>query len=178
MALTSAHDRYGTVAISIHWLSAILIIILLVSGFRAGATDDMAAKAFLLRIHLPMALLLLLLTAFRIVWWLKFDDRPDPVAGTLRSQEHMARAVHLLFYVVVLGMIASGVGMILLSGGLPLIFSTTNVALPEFWRYPPRVPHVLGARLMVALLVVHLAAALYHQFVRRDKVLRRIWFAD
>jgi cytochrome b561 len=122
--------------------------------------------------------LVLVLTAFRIVWWLGFDRRPDPVEGSPQLQERLARVVHLLFYIVILGMVASGVGMMLLSGAVPLIFTAEPAILPEFWRYPPRVPHGIGARLLVALLVFHTAAALYHHFIRRDQLLRRIWFAD
>jgi len=178
MALESTSDRYGTVAIAIHWLAALLIFIVLITGFRSAGTDDVATKLAALRIHLPAAVLVLVLTAFRIVWWLGFDQKPDPIAGSPPAQERLARAVHVLLYIVVLGMVASGVGMMVLSGAVPIIFGPDAASLPNFWRYPPRVPHGLGARLMVALLVFHLAAALYHHYVRRDASLRRIWFAD
>ena len=178
MALESTSDRYGTVAIAIHWLAALLIFIVLITGFRSGGTEDAATKLAALRIHLPAAVLVLMLTAFRIVWWLGFDQKPDPIAGSLLAQERVARAVHLLLYIVVLGMVASGVGMMVLSGAVPIVFGTDAASLPDFWRYPPRVPHGLGARLMVALLAFHVAAALYHHYVRRDASLRRIWFAD
>jgi cytochrome b561 len=45
----SGPDRYGTIAISIHWLSAILITALLGSGFGAANAVDAAAKAGALR---------------------------------------------------------------------------------------------------------------------------------
>jgi cytochrome b561 len=178
MALESTPDRYGTVAIAIHWLAALLILIVLITGFRSAGTDDAAAKLAALRIHLPAAVLVLVLTAFRIVWWLGFDQKPDPIAGSPPAQERVARAVHVLLYIVVLGMVASGVGMMVLSGAVPIVVGAASASLPEFWRYPPRVPHGLGARLMVALLAFHVAAALYHHYVRRDVSLRRIWFAD
>ena len=178
MALTSTPDRYGTVAIAIHWSATLLILIVLITGFRSAGTDDLATKLAALRIHLPAAMLALLLTAFRIIWWLGFDQKPDPIAGSPPAQERLARAVHLLLYVVLLGMVASGVGMMVLSSAAPIIFGAEPAALPDFWRYPPRVPHGLGARLMVALLLFHVAAALYHHYVRRDPALRRIWFAD
>ncbi|MEM7501840.1 MAG: cytochrome b/b6 domain-containing protein, partial [Pseudomonadota bacterium] len=46
-----------------------------------------------------------------------------------------------------------------------------------FWDYLPRRPHGLGARLMVALIVFHAGAALYHQFVMKDGLLRRMWYS-
>ncbi len=69
---------------------------------------------------------------------------------------------------------ASGIGLIALSGAAPAIF--TGGSLPNFDIYPPRIPHGIGARLMLALIALHVAAALFHQFVRRDGLLKRMWF--
>lgn len=173
MPLRSRNDRYGSVAIGIHWISAILIVALIGSGFRAAGTVDPAAKAAILRFHAPVAIVVLTLTVLRIVWWWKFDDKPHPVAGSPRWQVRVASTVHVLFYVVTLGMIASGIGMMLLSGAGAVVFGGEGV-LPDFWRYPPRVPHGIGARLFLALLVLHVSAALYHHFVRRDRLLARM----
>jgi cytochrome b561 len=65
----------------------------------------------------------------------------------------------------------------LLSGAGPIVFGADGAALPDFWKYPPRTAHGIGARLFLALLVMHIVAAAYHHFVRRDGLLRRMWFA-
>lgn len=171
--LKSRPDRYGAMAISLHWLSAILILGLLGSGFLAANATDVAKAAFL-RLHVPMALLVLLLTAIRIVWWWRFDRKPLPVHGSPAWQERTARAVHAAFYVVILGMIASGIGMMALSGAGRTVFGGSGMLPPDFHAYPPRVPHGLGAFLLVVLLGVHAGAALYHQFLLRDGLLRRM----
>ncbi|SDI56038.1 cytochrome b561 [Paraburkholderia steynii] len=176
MELKSTSNHYGTVAVSIHWISAILIIALIGSGFRAAATVDFEAKAAILRAHLPIAVTVLCLTAFRIVWWWRMDRKPHPVANAPRWQRRAARASHLLFYVTILGMITSGIGMMMLSGAAPVIFGQQYAVLPDFWKLPPRLPHAIGARFLVALLVLHVGAALHHHFVRRDKLLQRMWF--
>ena len=62
-------------------------------------------------------------------------------------------------------MIASGIGMIALSGAGPVIFGGEG-ALPNFWKYPPRVPHGIGARLLLALLAFHAGAAAWPYVVR------------
>jgi len=177
MVLKSTPGKYGSVALSIHWIGAILILILIVSGFRAASTMDQAAKAMILRVHVPVAIAVLALTILRIVWWLGFDRKPEPIAGSPRWQERIARLVHIVFYVVILGMAASGVGMLALSGAAPTIFSGEGAQLPDFWKYPPRIPHGIGARLFVALLFLHVGAALYHHFIRRDGLLWRMWFS-
>lgn len=176
MTLTCTSDRYGSVAISIHWLSAVLILILLVSGFRAAAADDVGAKMALLRIHLPAAALVLALTVLRIVWWFLYDTKPDPIVDCPPLLDRVAGAVHLFLYLVIFGMIASGVGMMVASAAVPIIAGVDFAPLPDFWRFRPRVPHGVGAKLMLALLAVHIAAALYHHYVRRDQSMRRIWY--
>jgi len=177
IVLKSTSNQYGTVAVSIHWVSAVLILILIVSGLRAAGIMDPAAKAAILRVHVPIATAVLALMLLRIVSWLGFDRKPDPVAGAPRWQERTAWVVHFLFYVVILGMIASGIGMIALSGAAPLIFGGESALLSDFWKYPPRLPHAIGARLLLAMLVLHVGAALYHHFVRRDGLLWRMWFS-
>jgi cytochrome b561 len=81
MNLKSKPDHYGTVAVSIHWLSAILVLALLGSGFGVANAMDAATKASFLRFHIPIAITILFLAAFRIVWWWRFDLRPLPVEG-------------------------------------------------------------------------------------------------
>jgi len=177
MERKSSSDHYGAVAVSIHWITAVLILILIGSGFRAADTLDPAVKAAILRLHVPIAVGVLALTMLRIAWWWGFDRKPAPVAGSPRWQERTAQVVHVLFYVVILGMIASGVGMMVLSGAAPIIFGGDSALLPDFWKYPPRLPHGIGARLLVALLVLHAGAAVYHHFIRRDGLLWRMWFS-
>jgi cytochrome b561 len=82
-----------------HWLSALLIVILIAC---AANTVDTAAKAAILWVHVPLAIAVLALTVVRIGWWGGFDRKPNPIAGAPYSQERTAQAVHLLFYVVVL----------------------------------------------------------------------------
>ncbi|MFS8055944.1 cytochrome b/b6 domain-containing protein [Rhizobium sp. BR 317] len=76
--LKSRVDRYGTVAVSIHWVSAILILVLLGTGFRAANVIDATSKAGILRLHIPIAIAVLLLTLVRIAWWWRFDRKPLP----------------------------------------------------------------------------------------------------
>ena len=172
----SDHSRYGSVAVIVHWLSALLIILLLGLGFRAGQTTDPATKADILQIHAPLGIAVLLLTLFRIVWWSWFDRKPAAVGNSPRWQEVSAKAVHLLFYIIILGMVASGIGMFVLSGAGPILFGGAPGALPDFNAVLPRVPHGFGARALLVLLILHAGAALYHHFIKRDTTLRRMWF--
>lgn len=176
MALKSSSDRYGAIAVAIHWATAVAVAGLLVSGFRAAGTIDPVAKEGLLRIHAIVGGTVLLLTLTRIAWWVFADRHPAEPAGTPRLQGLAARAVHLLFYVVLIGMAASGIGMLALSGAANILFGGAPGPLPDFMVYAPRIPHGFGAFFLVALVLTHVAAALYHQYLLRDRLLARMWF--
>ena len=122
MSMKSSPTTYGAVAVSIHWLSVVLILALLASGMLADETADPAAKARILAAHAPMGIAILLLTLARIVWWWRFDAHPAPLSGDPAWQVKSAKGVHGLLYLVVIGMAASGIGMFALSGAGDIVF--------------------------------------------------------
>lgn len=174
--MKSTRTRYGSVAVTIHWLSALLILAMLGSGFTAASQTDSVAKESILTFHVSAGVLVLVLTLLRLLWWWRVDQKPDPVSGDPAWQTRSAKAIHVLFYVVILGMVASGIGIVALSGAAAILFGTTAGPLPEFSQFLPRGPHGLGARLMLALFVMHAGAALYHQFIKKDGLIWRMWY--
>lgn len=176
MSLKSTKASYGIVAKTIHWFSAVCILLLLGSGFKAGSVSDPVEKIELLKFHIPLGLTIFFLTVFRLIWWWCFDTKPDTSENNPRWQDFSAKAVHVLFYIIIIGMAASGIGMLVLSGAGLLIFGSSYGILPDFNLYPPRLPHGVGARVISFLFVLHASAALYHHFIKRDLTLKRMWF--
>ncbi|WP_162245119.1 cytochrome b/b6 domain-containing protein [Devosia sp. Root436] len=174
MSLTSSPTRYGAVAIAIHWLTAIAIIGMLASGLTAANTGDEAVKLNLLRGHAIMGVLIGVLTLLRIVWWLAFDQRPADAAGLSRGQSLASHVVHYGLYAVILVMVASGIATVILSGGGAQLAGAAPLPLPDFTLAPPFSVHGLLARGLLVLLAGHIGAALWHQFVRRDRLLARM----
>jgi cytochrome b561 len=59
-----------------------------------------------------------------------------------------------------------------MSGGILILG-----ALPkDFWVYPVRTVHYAFSRLLMALIALHIAGALYHTFILKDGLLRRMFF--
>jgi cytochrome b561 len=174
MRFRSSPQVYGLVAIAIHWVTALAVLGLLTSGLIiAGETDDIA-KTSLLRMHAVTGSTVLLLTILRILWWWLVDVRPLPTSRTPPLQARAAHAVHMLFYVALIVMGASGIAMIVLSGAGAILTGAAPGPLPDFTAYAPRGAHGIVAFLLMALIAAHVLAALYHQFVLKDRLLARM----
>ena len=171
--LKSSADRYGSVVIAIHWLTAIAILAMLGTGLAAANTADAAGELILLRVHAITGVIVGALTVFRIVWWLAVDTPPREAAPS-GAQAVAARVVHFGLYAVILVMVASGIATILLTGAGAQLGGEAPLPLPDFTLAPPFTTHGVLARLLIALLIGHVGAALWHQFVRRDRLLARM----
>jgi cytochrome b561 len=174
MSAKSTADRYGSVAVAIHWLTAAAILVLLGLGLAAANAADPATKAALLRVHVPLGIAVVLLTLFRIVWWWRADRRPRPVADMPRWQVGAEHTVRVLIYACILVLGASGITLMVLSGAPAVLFFGAPEPLPDFWTFPPMAGHFLAAFALLALAIGHIGAALYHQFLRRDRLLARM----
>ena len=174
--MKSTSTRYGSVAVTIHWLSAGFILALLASGFRAASLVDGTAKTALLSLHVPLGMIILVLTVMRILWWLIADRKPDASTDSSALQAFTARIVHFLLYVFILVLGGSGTAMMIQSGAGDILFGASEAALPDFQKLAPRMPHGFAARAAIALTVLHVGAALYHHFIKQDGLLWRMWY--
>lgn len=131
--------------------------------------------------HKSFGILVLVLSIFRIIWRLghKPPALPDHMPGWQKTVSHMT---HGLFYGLMIGMPLVGWAMV----------SASNLPVPTilFQILPlPDMPgvmeseatykrfqwlHEAGAKLFIALILLHVGAALKHQFFDRDGVLSRM----
>ncbi len=173
MILKGTACRYGSLAVTLHWLSAVAILALLALGFMAANAPGTARQTAFLRLHVPLGVVVVVLTLTRIVWWC-FDARPGDVAGQPRWQALTAHVTHSLLYGLLIIMGASGIGLMMLSRAAPILFLGAPGPLPRFPDFPPMVAHTLGAFAMVTLLCLHTGAALFHQVYKRDCLFARM----
>jgi cytochrome b561 len=170
-------SRYHPLLVGLHWVLAFLIVAALALGalvmVKIPNTDPMKIEA--LRSHMIGGSLILLLMLVRLV--VRVQTAPPPAATTGRpSLDAIAWVSHRLLYVLVIGQAGSGL-FLALQVGLPDIVFGGHGALPvDFWVFPVRSVHYLISRLLIALIALHVAGALYHTFIRRDGLLRRMWF--
>lgn len=172
MSLKSTPTRYGSVAMVLHWLTALAILALMVTGQMMDGPIEAARQVAILQWHVPIGLAVLVLTLARTLWWVIADRHPDPL-GT-GTQALAAKAGHAGLYVLLLVMTVSGIALMALSGAGEVVFFGSTAPLPDFGDYLPRIPHGLGSKLMVALVALHIAAAIWHQRFKRDGAMTRI----
>ena len=173
MVLKGDACRYGSVQVALHWTTAATVLALLLLGITAASTGDPAREAALLRFHVPLGMFVLALTIVRVGWRF-FDTRPGEPAGQPKWQAFTARAVHGLLYVAVIAMGGSGIGLMILSGAGAILFSGAPGPLPDFRGFRPMVVHGAGAAVLAGLVSLHVGAAFYQQFYKRDRLLNRM----
>ncbi len=177
--------RYSAVAILLHWLIAVLILANLLLGWRMGYLKGLA-QFDMFQLHKSIGITVLLLSVARLGW--RIVNPPPPLLVPMRTWERRAAgATHWLFYGLIIGMPLTGWAMVSVSAyNIPTLL----------WKTLPW-PHIgflhaldaagkaqveaIGGGLHfymalggVALIALHVAAALKHQFIARDGVLGRI----
>jgi cytochrome b561 len=170
-------SRYHPLLVAIHWLLAFLIVAALALGalvvVKIPNTDPMKLEA--LRGHMSGGALILMLMLVRLFVRTR-TTRPASAATGNPALDRVAWISHRLFYVLVLGLAGSGLFMAL-QAGLPDIVFAGHGALPaDFCMFPVRTVHYAISRLLMALIALHVAGALYHTLILRDGLLHRMWF--
>ena len=169
--------RYHTALVALHWLLALLLIVALSMGTFALKTvpNSSPDKIDALRGHMIAGGLILLLTLVRLAVRLK-TAHPAPASTGYALLDRLAPATHWALYGLVLLMAGSGVAMSVLAGLPGIVFGGVGSLPVNFDALPPRAVHGIVAKLLMLFIAMHIAAALYHQFVRRDGLLARMGF--
>lgn len=179
----SASTRHGAVAITLHWLLALMIA----GSFSVGVTmHELPFSPLRLRLynwHKWAGITILALSALRLLWRLSHRP-PELPAGVLAAMPAWQRrvysathtALYLLFFAVPLSgwAYSSAAGFpIVWFGVLPLPdWVGVNKELADTVLKPL---HATCAFALAALVLLHVAATLKHQFVDRDGLFWRMW---
>ncbi|MFS0773298.1 cytochrome b [Sphingomonas sp. 1P08PE] len=172
--MTVRHEqtaRYSAVAMWFHWTIATLVIANLVIGLFHDAIGLMSA-------HKAIGLTVLALTAGRVAWRIAHRPPPLPV-HTPGWERGLAHATHWTLYLLMIAMPVTG--WLMVSGdetrrpltwfGLfDLPYLPVGTAAGDFGHDA----HGLLGWLMLALVLLHVAAALRHRLILRDGILGRM----
>ena len=167
-------ERYGAVAVTLHWSIATLIIVNWGLGYLAEWIEEAGANA--VPLHKSIGLTVLALSLARLAWRL-VHPAPALPASMGGWRRRAALATHFLFYVLIITLPLTG-WLRTSAGKYPLTwFGLTDVPKFPVARETSAVAataHELMAWAMLALLILHVAAALHHHFRLRDGILLRM----
>ena len=170
--------RYTKTAILLHWLIALLII----ASFALGVTmTDIPgitpSKLKYFSWHKWLGVTVLGLACVRLLWRLTHLPPPYPprMSDWLKSA---ATALHMLLYVLLFAVPVSGY-FYSLAAGVPVVYLGL-IPLPVLMGPDPALKPLLKTfhyflnMLLLGSVGLHALAALKHQFIERDDVLKRM----
>lgn len=176
MHLRNTETGFGLVAQLLHWLIAALVLCQFVLA-QLAANASLFERLVALARHKSVGMTILILAIIRLLWK-SMNPRPSTLPELPRYQRLIARASHGLMYVLIFALPVTGW----------LMSSAFNTPVSYFglFTWPdlltPRqelgdllvVVHSNLFKLLAGVIVVHASAALFHHFVFKDAVLRRM----
>lgn len=183
MPLSNTARSYGSIARSLHWLTALLILAAIPLGLYANSlpydtSEALAAKARIFSLHKTIGVAAFVVAVLRILWAL-VQPRPAPLHPERRGETWLAEAVHWALYaslvvVPLSGWVhhaaTTGFAPILWPFGDDLPFVPKSPALAE----AAAALHWVFTKVMAASILLHVAGALKHTVVDRDATLSRM----
>jgi cytochrome b561 len=166
--------RYNNGAVLLHWLTALIVVTQVVVGFTFAAMERGPARGDLFTVHKTLGATILVLALIRLGW--RLANPPPPFPTELAKWERIASVwTHRAFYLLLI--LLPLTGLIAVSGGADAEGKATT---PLLGGIPlPLIPgvsddggeqiggiHELLVFVTLALLVLHVAAALKHQIQR------------
>jgi cytochrome b561 len=178
MMLRNNQNRYGMIAVLLHWLVAVVVLGMFVLGLWMVELDyyDPWRKAAP-DIHKAIGVLLFLTMLFRLVWrW--SNPRPAPLENHTSRERKLASLAHILIYVLMFLTMIAGYFISTADGRSIDVFGLFQIPatisdLPEQEDVAGEIHEVLAFS-MITLVVLHALAALKHHFIDRDNTLRRM----
>lgn len=176
----NSERHYGAVAITLHWLMALLLIGLVAMGLYMVSLPDAGYDGWKIRLillHKELGILALLLAASRLFW--RFGNVLPRLVDTLPDwQKVLARFVHLCFYGLMFALPVTG-WVMSSAAGIPvsvlgLLVLPDLVARSDHLFQTYIQVHAALAFGLIACMLAHIGAAVRHHFLLRDATLKKM----
>ena len=169
--------RYSTPAIVLHWLVALLIFVAFPLGLYMADLPLSPERLRLFSYHKWIGITVLMLASLRAVW--RVTHTPPPLPEDMPVwQRNSSRIVHGLLYLLIFAIPVSGWLMSSAEGFQVVWFGV--LPLPDLIGKNKELGELLGEvhetlnYTMLALVSLHVAAVVQHQFVERRPFLQRM----
>lgn len=172
--------RHHPLLVTLHWLTGLMLLLALAMGTFALVPMPLDApeKIGALKGHMSFGVLLGVLMLLRLAVHVLTvrNVEPTPSSGSA-AKDALAKVVHVGLYVLVFGMVATGMATSLSTGLSDAVWGAAGGAVPANLReVAPRIAHGWIAKGIAVLVVLHVAGALMRHLVNKDGTLGRMWF--
>jgi len=166
--------QYNRIAVVLHWLMAIMIMLSLFAGSQLlePMANSNPEKLGALQGHAIFGAIIGLLLILRYLN-IKLRGKPATANVVGSKMDLMANLAHKLIYILIIAVVGSGIAMAV-EGDFASLFAGTSMMPESFEHLTTRAAHGILTKLLVLVLLTHIGAALYHQFVKKDQLLRRM----
>ena len=177
MPLRNSVFAYGAVAKLLHWVIGLSIIGLLAIGLWMEELPPGPDKWQVYGWHKATGICVLALVLIRIVWrqWSIIPAMPADF-GSL--ERFAAKSTHALLYLLMVAMPLAGWGMSSAGGHEVSMFGYYTlpplVEKSKVWSSIFHEMHEIGGYALIGLIGLHVLAAFYHHFIRKDTILKRM----
>ncbi len=171
-----AAARYDAGAMTLHWVMVVLLVVVGALGLLHDSWPK-ATQAFWINVHALFGLSVWALVMLRLGWRLKHPPPALPAEAGEFSRR-WSYPVHLLLYALLLVIPVLGIVTFLWHGRVfdfGLFKLDFGIRKDRAIFHPTEEIHGYLAYALFTLVGLHTLAALWHHFVRRDRVLQRMW---
>lgn len=169
--------RYNAVLVVLHWAVAILIFATVLFAGEGEGPRRAASSGFPpIGIHMILGVSILVLLTIRLLVRLT-TKHPDWASTGTPFLDMVGKLTHWGLYILTFGMTVTGIILASQRGELARVFGI-GTASRTFVRgsFSLGMFHGLIWSLLLLLILLHMGAALYHQFFKKDNLLGRMWF--
>jgi len=178
MALNNTKDRFGSLTKFLHWTIFILFVLQFFLVYRQDYfPKGSPEKLQYMLLHESFGFCVLILALFMITWHY-VGVRPQMPRDMPTSQIFAAKTVHFLLYLTMLfqpitGFVMSQLGGYKVSLFGWFIFPTLIEKNKEIGHLVFKA-HMWDSYVIIALVSMHVLASLYHHFIKKDMILKRM----
>lgn len=177
----NANSSWNAVTRGLHWVMAVLILVQGLVGWIAQEMERSPARVDAMTFHKSLGMTLLVLLLLRLAWrWT--HPVPPPPAGSSAWETRLARLAHRALYLLLAVSMLSGwvaASAYVVPWKLWWLIPMPRIVAPDRATYDgASAVHESTVAIFLGVLAVHIAAALWHHFVKRDQVLTAMWRGD
>ena len=166
---------YDRTTIWLHWVTAFLVVTLwglaqIIDFWPQGGSGRVNVRS----LHVLLGMVLIVVMTLRVIWRHSGGRRLPPAEGGMLGL--LAKLIHAVLYVALAGALVAGVANTWVRGDSFFgLFKLVSFAPGDrATRLLIGSVHELATNAILVVAGFHAAAALFHHFVQRDGVLRRM----